>query len=82
MIVFLLLKFMHLFVAHFIILYGKYYQKKNEASFELIFQNCFINIEQYSGISYHYDYYFFMKLILPWYDIVCEHVICNGGLLI
>lgn len=21
--------------------------------------------EQYSGISYHYDYYFFMKLILP-----------------
>lgn len=29
--------------------------KKNEASFELIFQNCFINIEQYSGISYHYD---------------------------
>lgn len=55
MIVFLLLKFMHLFVAHFIILYGKYYQKKNEASFELIFQNCFINIEQYSGIFYHYD---------------------------
>lgn len=39
--------------------------KKNEASFELIFQNCFINMEQYSGISYHYDYYFFMKLILP-----------------
>lgn len=30
-------------------------KKKNEASFELIFQNCFINIEQYSGISYHYD---------------------------
>lgn len=29
--------------------------KKNEASFELIFQNCFINIEQYSGISYRYD---------------------------
>lgn len=46
---------MHLFVAHFIILYGKYYQKKYEASFELIFQNCFINIEQYSGISYRYD---------------------------
>lgn len=46
---------MHLFVAHFIILYGKYYPKKNEASFELIFQNCFINIEQYSGISYHYN---------------------------
>lgn len=52
--IFFWLKFMHLFVAHFIILYGKYYQK-NEASFELIFQNCFINIEQYSGIFYHYD---------------------------
>lgn len=47
---------MHLFVAHIVIL------KKIEANFELIFQNCFINIEQYSGIFYHYDYYYYYFL--------------------